>query len=140
MRIIVIFGDRTPLSLEAASEAGNLWIDVADLKAASGWELKSEGVCKGELCVPIPLGRAADFLRADGRQLNLTGLANLLRQPVIANEQHGVWFIGEGAGARRETMASLQAPDFELPDLDGKLHRLSHYRGQKVLLSAWASW
>jgi hypothetical protein len=27
-----------------------------------------------------------------------------------------------------------------LPDLDGNLHRLSDYRGKKVLLSAWASW
>ncbi|HSY78461.1 MAG TPA: redoxin domain-containing protein [Verrucomicrobiae bacterium] len=34
----------------------------------------------------------------------------------------------------------MQAPDFELPDLDGKLHRLSDYRGKKVFLLAWASW
>lgn len=41
---------------------------------------------------------------------------------------------------RRAALASLQAPDFELPDLDGKMHRLSDYRGKKVLLAAWASW
>jgi peroxiredoxin len=41
---------------------------------------------------------------------------------------------------RRAAMASLQAPDFGLPDLDGRRHRLSDYRGKKVLLAAWASW
>ena len=33
-----------------------------------------------------------------------------------------------------------QAPAFTLPDLDGKPHSLSDYRGKKVLLVAYASW
>jgi peroxiredoxin len=32
------------------------------------------------------------------------------------------------------------APDFTLPDLDGRMHSLSDYRGKKVFLLAWASW
>ncbi len=36
--------------------------------------------------------------------------------------------------------ATLEAPDFELPDLSGKMHRLSQHRGKKVLLIAYASW
>ena len=31
-------------------------------------------------------------------------------------------------------------PALALPDLDGKLHPLSDYRGQRVLLNFWASW
>jgi peroxiredoxin len=31
-------------------------------------------------------------------------------------------------------------PALTLPDLDGKLHRLSDYRGQRILLNFWASW
>ena len=31
-------------------------------------------------------------------------------------------------------------PDFLLPDLQGKLHRLSDHRGKKVLLLHFASW
>ena len=29
-------------------------------------------------------------------------------------------------------------PDFELPDLDGNLHRLSHYRGRIVIINFWS--
>ncbi|TAJ31410.1 MAG: redoxin domain-containing protein, partial [Reyranella sp.] len=35
---------------------------------------------------------------------------------------------------------SLEAPDFTLPDLDGKTHSLAEQRGKKVLLVSWASW
>ena len=31
------------------------------------------------------------------------------------------------------------APEFELPDRDGKMHRLSEYRGRVVFLNFWAS-
>lgn len=30
------------------------------------------------------------------------------------------------------------APDFELPDLDGNLHKLSQYRGRIVILNFWS--
>lgn len=30
------------------------------------------------------------------------------------------------------------APDFELPDLDGRLHRLSDYRGKIVIVNFWS--
>jgi peroxiredoxin len=32
------------------------------------------------------------------------------------------------------------APAISLPDLDGKQHRLSDYRGRRVLLNFWATW
>lgn len=31
-------------------------------------------------------------------------------------------------------------PSLSLPDLDGQLHRLTDYRGRRVLLNFWASW
>ena len=41
---------------------------------------------------------------------------------------------------RAKALASLDAPDFTLPDLDGWRHSLSQSRGKKVLLVAYASW
>jgi hypothetical protein len=140
MSPIVIFGDRAAQNIEAASEGPNLWIDGAEFKRATGWELKPEGVCKGEVCVPLPAGSASGFSRDDGKRLNLAELAKLLEQPALRNTNHDVWFFGEPSVTRRQTITSVEAPDFELPDLDGNLHRLSDYRGKKVLLSAWASW
>lgn len=35
---------------------------------------------------------------------------------------------------------NVQAPDFELPALDGRKVKLSDFRGQAVLLNFWATW
>lgn len=32
------------------------------------------------------------------------------------------------------------APDFELADISGRMHRLSDYRGKVVIINFWASW
>jgi thiol-disulfide isomerase/thioredoxin len=39
-----------------------------------------------------------------------------------------------------DTSALPAAPDFQLSDLDGKLHSLSEYRGKVVFLNFWATW
>jgi len=36
--------------------------------------------------------------------------------------------------------AGFPAPDFSLRDLDGRVHRLSDYRGKVVFLNLWATW
>ena len=138
--IAVIYGGRHSRVIGAKAEGDNLWLDRAELTSASGWELNPEGACKGDVCIPIPPAREAEFVRESGRRFNLAALARQLEQPVVHDDKNAVWYFGEAAATRRATLASLQAPDFELPDLDGKMHRLSDYRGKKVLLAAWASW
>ena len=140
MPIDVIYGDRQSEAVTTEAEGDNLWLGAGDLARVTGWEIKPEGVCKGEVCVPIPVGREADYVRDNRRSFNLAAFARLLGQPVLHDDNRGVWFFGQDAGTRRAALKSLEAPDFELPDLDGKTHRLSDYRGKKVLLAAWASW
>jgi cytochrome c-type biogenesis protein len=41
---------------------------------------------------------------------------------------------------RDSYISSLDAPDFTLPDANGKMHSLSDFKGKKVLLVTWASW
>jgi peroxiredoxin len=48
---------------------------------------------------------------------------------------------GEPAARRDKNQAERKpAPDFELKDINGKVIRLSDYRGQVVLLNFWATW
>jgi peroxiredoxin len=49
------------------------------------------------------------------------------------------WYFGLRSD-QRQGLASLQAPDFTLPDMAGKPHSLSDFRGKKVLVVTWASW
>lgn len=139
MPATVIYGDVPCEAASASAEGGSLWLSLDDLRAATGWELKAQGLCRGEHCVPIPAGSEAEFLAAGGR-FNLTAFARHLGQPVVHDDAHRVWLFGEAAAARRDALQSLEAPNFTLPDLDGRLHSLSQYRGRKVLLLSWASW
>ena len=140
MSVTIIYENRVPLDLASATAEGdNLWLTTSDLVDATGWELKPQGACLGDRCVPIPSKRVAEFQRSDDG-FNLAALARHIGQPYVANERHSVWSFAsapEGIGAK---LRSLEAPDFTLPDLDGRMHSLSDYRGRKVLLMSWASW
>jgi hypothetical protein len=140
MAVDIIYKGRVSEVGSVTADGDNLWLSKADLTRASGWELKPEGACIGDVCVPIPPARATEFVRDNGGAFNLAALARHLGEPVVHDDINRVWYFGEAAAARRATLASLEAPDFELPDLDGKMHKLSDYRGRKVLLAAWASW
>jgi hypothetical protein len=124
---------------KASAEGDNLWLAPEDLAAATGWELKPQGVCRDETCVPIPAGRSPEFVRSDGC-FNLAALARQIGQPYAVDERHAVWSFARTPEVIGGQLRSLEAPDFTLPDLAGKLHSLSDHRGRKVLLMSWASW
>jgi len=138
MTIDIIFGERVTAGVEADAKAEQLWLSADDFKRVSGWEFKPQGFCKGDVCVPVPDARKSEFVAHD--RYNLAALANLLGQPVVSDAEFGAWCFGEAAAERKRMLTSLDAPDFTLPDLDGKMHSLSEHRGKKVLLVSWASW
>jgi hypothetical protein len=140
MSATILYNERPPYASAAEAEQDNLWMPVGQLQAATGWELRPEGACRGDVCVPIPRGREGEFLRERPARFNLAGLARLLGQPVVHDDAHSVWSFGESAADRSSAMRSLQAPDFTLPDLEGRPHSLSDYRGKKIFLVFWASW
>ncbi|MCH8076410.1 MAG: redoxin domain-containing protein [SAR324 cluster bacterium] len=63
-----------------------------------------------------------------------------MNKPALSDASGEVWVLGASAGERAAVLQSLQAPDFTLPDLDGRPHSLSDFRGKKVFLVSWASW
>jgi len=123
---------------EARPDAVHLWLNAADTERVTGWTFKPEGLCKGEVCVPL-LPEARERLESTGL-VDLAALWRHLGKPVVHSDDGRAWSLGEAAEVRGAALRSLDAPDFELPDSKGRPHRLSHYRGRKVLLVTWASW
>jgi AhpC/TSA family len=138
MALDIIYGERVTEGVDADANNGGIWLKGADLERVSGWAHKPEGFCKGEVCVPAPAGREHDFVR--GEAYNLAALADLLGQPMVADPENHAYCFGEAAAERKRILTSLDAPDFTLPDLEGRMHSLSQYRGKKVFLVSWASW
>jgi hypothetical protein len=115
---------------------GTILVPPADIEHTTGWQLKPEGFCRDEQCYPIRPGSPV----VGERGVDLRALASLLERPLAVDIAERAAFVGTGATRRAEALASLKAPDFTLPDLDGRLHSLSDHRGKKVLLAAYASW
>lgn len=106
-------------------------VDVAAFERRTGWAIKPEGACKGDLCVPLP---------DDDRRLST--VAERLGMPVLHDDATGadLWALGPATVTGTALETATVPPDFELPDLDGNPFRLSSLHGRKVLLVAWASW
>jgi hypothetical protein len=115
-----------------------LWLSSEDVHRATGWTLRPEGLCHDGACVRAPRGREGDFVRDE--TVNIAAFWRHLGHPVVRDDPGEVWVLGVGAAARSRVLRSLAAPDFMLPDLDGRPHSLSDHRGKKVLLVTWASW
>ena len=95
---------------EAASGRGDgedLWLSAADAAATTGWTLKPEGLCRGEVCVPVPRGREAAFVR-DG-QVNIAAFWRHMGRPAVHPADGSVWVLGSGAAERAEALQSLEA-------------------------------
>ena len=115
-----------------------LWTSAADRERASGWTLKPEGLCRNEVFVVVAPSDREQLV--DSEAVCASGLWETLGRPVLHDEAHSVWMLGEAAADRSRELESLEAPDFRLPDIKGKLHSLSDFRGKKVFLATWASW
>lgn len=136
IREFVLLDEGKVCTVAATINSTSVRVSPAALRDALGWELKPQGLCKGDRCVPI--GGCADLVSDAG--VDLAGFARVLSRPLALDLAEGVACLGASAAERAARLASLQAPDFTLPDLNGQPHSLSDDRGKKVLLVAYASW
>ena len=141
-RAVVIY-DGVATEVEASTEASaDLWVTMKDLTRATRFVVKPQGICRAELCFPIPKGKKAEFVakKSSVEWFNLSAFARLVKQAVARDEKNGVWYFGKRDDERGTYLASLEAPNFTLPDMSGHTHSLSDYRGKKVMIITWASW
>lgn len=113
-----------------------LLIDGDDLTRATGWTLKPEGLCRDNVCVPV---RDRDTLVRE-RRVDLRAFAATLGRPLALEPAAALAVLGEAPDTVGTQLASLTAPPFTLPDLDGNPVALADFAGRKRLLIAWASW
>ena len=132
----------TTAEFAAQTDGDDLWLSSDDLTPLTGYELKPEGFCLDDICVPVPPGRESEFVREDteGATVNLAAFWRHLDAAIVRDRGGETWSLGEPPADRVARLESLEATDFTLPDAGGRLHSLSDYRGQKVLLASWASW
>jgi hypothetical protein len=137
--MVTVIHEERETEIAGARVAGEaLWLSSADVRRATGWELKPQGLCREDVCVAVPRGREGELVR--GGLVDIAAFWRHAGHPVVRDDSGEVWVLGTGARERARALRSLSAPDFTLPDLEGRRHSLSDHRGRKVLLVTWASW
>lgn len=128
----VLYDDRTVKLDQIRPDPKDLWVRAADLPRINEFELKPQGACRADMCIPVP-----KELRS-GAWFNLSGFARRVHQASVNDA--GVWSFGEMPAVRGDFYRSRVAPDFAVPDRKGRVVHLSDFRGKKVLVVTWASW
>jgi hypothetical protein len=135
-RLMIVIDEGREAAVDVAVDGGAVRIRPDALAAGLGWRLEAQGLCRGDVCVPVR-DRAA---LATAAGVDLAALARVLDRPLALDVDESVAVLGASASERGARLSSLEAPDFTLPDLAGRTHSLRDQRGKKTLLIAWASW
>ena len=136
MSAFTIVDAERAVPIEARVQGDRVLLDPAALKDGLGWEIHDGLLCNDAMCIPLADERA--LVGDEGVDLRV--LAGALDRPLALDVAEGAAFLGSSARERSRALAARHAPDFTLPDLDGRLHTLREHCGKKVLLVAWASW
>jgi len=133
---VTLVANGTTREVEGEVRDGSVLVSPLAWHAATGWQLKPEGLCRGDVCVP----RAAlgDALVGDMVDVVAAGIA--LRRPVAFEPAAAIAVLADAPEDLAATIAEGVAPGFTLPDLDGNPVSLSDFAGKKKLLFAWSSW
>jgi hypothetical protein len=123
-------------TVDAVVDGDRLLIDPEALPAALDWELKPEGLCRENVCVPVR-DRESLFV---GARLDVGAVAGALGRLAVIDTGAAIAAIAQPKEGRRAALRDHHAPAFTLADLDGVEHSLAEWRGTKKLLVAFASW
>jgi hypothetical protein len=123
-------------TVAAVADGDRVLIEPSALPDALGWEWKPEGLCRGDVCIPV-----RDHAQVVvGGNLDVGAVATALGRLVVVDAAAGIVAVALAKESRREALREQHAPAFTLPDLDGVEHGLDEWRGKKKLLVAFATW
>jgi len=72
-------------------------IDADTFESGTGWQIKPEGACGGEVCVPLPGG------------FDMIGTAERLGMALVHDADHGMWALVP-ASVNGRALVTAQAP------------------------------
>jgi peroxiredoxin len=130
-----VIGDET-VEVQGGRDGDRMFIEEAELARATDWHLKPQGLCRGDVCVPV---RDRGALGPEG-WVDLAALGAAVGQPVAVEPAAGLAVIGHPASERAEALSSLGAPDVRLRTVDGSEASVHDYSGRKRLVVSFASW
>ena len=128
-----VLTDSGAIAVEARWLDGRPWIDAPASRAALGWEVKAQGLCRDAECVLL------DGILEDGA-LDLLEAADRVGRPVLADPEASLVVVGAETGLRQQALAALDLPDVGLATLSGERVSLRHWAGKKKLFAVFASW
>ena len=126
------------VTLAETGAGDGLLIRPDELPSVNGFELKPEGACREELCVPL---NEDVLIRQGGTEwFDLAAFADLIGQPYVADRPAGVWSFAEIPARRESMMVDAMAPEFEVTDRQGNRIGTADLKGKKALIVTWSSW
>ncbi len=111
-------------------------VDPSHLGSILGWDLKPEGLCRKDVCVPVH--DRPGLNHADG--VDLCAVAEALCRPVLVDADAHLVAIGAATAHRQQAMVDRLAPDASVLDLQGNRRLLSEWSGTRRLLVAFSTW
>jgi len=138
--VIILSDGKTNEVAQRTDDTETLWVRLNELPDTTGWQMKPEGACLGEICVPLPEHKRDEWIADadDWVWFNYSEFADMLGQKYVRDGD--VWSLGSVPAVRQMGLESAIAPDFEVTQCNGDTLRLSDLRGRKVVLFTWASW
>lgn len=137
----ILYKSRQPVILpDSLNMAGDLCIPLNKLSDYTGLELKPDGVCIEETCIPLTKSREKEIVLHDQNSFNIAAFSRMMGEPIVHDSKRDVWVIGDEGFDRHKSGSPLSAQNFTLPDINGVEHSLSSYLGKKIFLVSWASW
>ena len=124
MKLTVLQGDQTA----TVDSDADLSLTPQALLVATGWELKPQGLCQGDVCVP-----------GAPEPLTLSDVAAALQRPLAVEllDTEAIAVLGEGAGTTLHT--GDRAESLVLHGVDGEPHKVTG-SGRKTAVVAWSTW
>jgi hypothetical protein len=78
----------------------DLTVTPNEFEAGTGWVLKPEGACRGDVCIPL----GDDVVTGD--RVDVAAAADRMQLPLVHDAEHGVWALGPWPGTGRALVSA----------------------------------